>query len=56
MKYEIHTWSICDGWRNNSTEGEKPLQFATYAEAKAEVKDMVNYFDFISEEIKIVKL
>ena len=56
MKYEIHTWSFCDGWRNNSHENEKPLQFGTYEEAKTEVDDMVNYFGFIGDEIKIVKL
>ena len=56
MTYEIHTWSLCDGWRNNSHENEKPLQFNTYEEAKAEVDDMTSYFDFNGEEIKIVKL
>ena len=60
MKYEIHTWSLCDGWANNSTDcsldSEEPLQFDTYEEAKAEVEDMVRYFDFIEDEIKIVKL
>ena len=56
MKYEIHTRTFCDGWRNNSHENEKPLQFKSLREAKAEVKDMLGYLDIQADEIKIVKV
>ena len=32
MTYEIHTWTYCDGWSNNSQEYWKPLQFASLRE------------------------
>ena len=56
MTYEIHTWTFCDGWRNNSHENEKPLQFDNYQDAKAEKQDMVNWFDFQANEVRIVNI
>ena len=56
MTYEIHTWTFCGGWRNNSHQNEVPLQFDTYEKAELEVKDMLQWFDFQADEIKIVKI
>ena len=56
MAYEIHTWTLCDGWTNNSHDNDKPLQFASLRDAKAEAKDMLGYLDIQANEIKIVKL
>jgi hypothetical protein len=40
MKYEVQTYTLCDGWTNTWTDGTtgEPLVFSSYKEAKQELK------------------
>lgn len=38
MKYEIQTFTLCDGFFNTWTEDDKPLTFKTRSNAELELK------------------
>lgn len=38
MKYEIQTFTLCDGFVNTWTEDDKPLIFKTRSDAELELK------------------
>lgn len=38
MKYEIQTFTLCDGFVNTWTEDDKPLTFKTRSDAELELK------------------
>ena len=37
QRFEVQHFTLCDGWINCWTEDEKPLTFASYAEAEADL-------------------
>ncbi len=44
-RFEVQTYSICDGWTNSwfitDKHGSRPETFASYAEAEAEINDFL---------------
>lgn len=45
MRYAVETYTLCDGWINCWTEcdydEDRPLTFATIAEAQAEIDELI---------------
>jgi hypothetical protein len=42
MTYEVQHNTLCDGWINCWTQDDKPMTFATEAEAQAEIDDFLS--------------
>lgn len=40
-RYEVLTYTLCDGWVNCWTQDDKPAVFATREEAEAEITEFI---------------
>jgi hypothetical protein len=50
MRYQIETFTLCDGWCNTwRDDSTTPVTFASYDEA---LKELNEYFSELSEEVQ----
>ena len=52
-KWQVLTWTVCDGWINTWHEDDKPWLFDSEAEAWAELEDFANEMEIDFEDYRV---